>query len=189
MKAHIGVDAGSGYIHTVTATAANAHDIAEAAKSIRADDKAVYGDSGYIGLAKRSEIGGDARKSAIDYRISLRFSKLRQHKGSAGNNWDRSIERMKSFVRGKAEHPFRPVKTVFGYRKAVYRGISKNPDRLYMLFASANLWVCARSGSLGVQLSPPSVAGKRLRETSRKEQRQTTDWDRSDGFDAFMKSI
>jgi len=146
MKAHIGVDAGSGYIHTVTATSANAHDITEAAKLIRSDDEVVYGDSGYTGLGKRPEIMEDAQKSSIDYRISLRFGKLRQHKGSVGNDWDRSIERMKSSVRSKVEHPFHLVKTVFGYSKAAYRGISKNLNRLYLLFASANLWMCARSG-------------------------------------------
>ena len=146
MKAHIGVDAGSGYVHTVTATAANAHDITEAADLIRDDDEVVYGDSGYTGIAKRPEISEDAQKSAIDYRISPRYSKLRKHKGNVGNDWDRSIERMKSSVRGKVEHPFRFVKSVFGYRKAVYRGLSKNLNRLYALFASANLLMCARAG-------------------------------------------
>ena len=109
----------------------------------------------YTGLSKRPEISADAQKSRIDYRISLRYSKLRNHKGNVGNvgnvgnignDWDRSIERMKSSVRGKVEHPFHFVKTVFGYRKAVYRGLSKNLNRLYALFASANLLMCARAG-------------------------------------------
>jgi len=37
------------------------------------------------------------------------------------------------------EHPFRIVKVLFGYRKTVYRGLSKNLTRLQVLFASANL--------------------------------------------------
>ncbi len=45
-KAHIGVDAGTGYIHTVTATAANVHDVSEAHKLIREDDEVIYGDAG-----------------------------------------------------------------------------------------------------------------------------------------------
>jgi IS5 family transposase len=146
MKAHIGVDAGSGYVHTVTATAANAHDVTEAFKLIRIDDEVVYGDSGYTGIAKRPEIRADTCKSSIDYRINLRRGHLRKHKGNVGNDWDCWIERMKSSVRSKVEHPFHFVKTVFGYRKAVYRGLSKNLSRLYMLFASANLLMCARSG-------------------------------------------
>ena len=49
MKAHIGVDAGSGYVHTVTVTAANVHDLDEAVNLVRADDEVVYADAGYQG--------------------------------------------------------------------------------------------------------------------------------------------
>ena len=49
MKAHIGVDAGTGYVHTVTATAANVHDLDEVADLVRADDEVVYTDAGYQG--------------------------------------------------------------------------------------------------------------------------------------------
>lgn len=49
MKIHSGVDAGSGYVHTITATSANVHDIDEATKLIREDDEVMYGDSGYSG--------------------------------------------------------------------------------------------------------------------------------------------
>lgn len=41
MKAHLGVDAGTGYAHTVTATAANVHDLDEGANLVRADDGVV----------------------------------------------------------------------------------------------------------------------------------------------------
>jgi IS5 family transposase len=150
MKAHIGADAVSGYVHTVTATAANVHDITEAPKLIRSDDRVIYGDSGYTGLSKRPEINEDGQKRSIDYRISLRFGKLRHHKGNIGNEWDRSIERMKSSVRSKVEHPFRLVKVIFGCRKVAYRGISKNLNRLYMLFASVNLLMCVRSGGFRI---------------------------------------
>ena len=39
MKCHIGVDAGSGLVHTITFTAANEHDITQAAALIREDDE------------------------------------------------------------------------------------------------------------------------------------------------------
>ena len=58
MKCHIGVDAGSGLVHTMTVTAANVHDITQAAALIRADDEVVYGDSGYLGIQKRPEVAG-----------------------------------------------------------------------------------------------------------------------------------
>lgn len=53
MKAHIGVDAGSGYVHSATFTAANVHDVVMANQLIRKDDHALYGDSGYLGLMER----------------------------------------------------------------------------------------------------------------------------------------
>lgn len=59
MKCHIGVDSGTGIVHTITAASANIHDITEASKFIRSDDEVVYGDSGYIGIEKRDEIKSD----------------------------------------------------------------------------------------------------------------------------------
>ena len=50
MKCNIGVDSGSGLVHSITATSANVHDITEAHKLIRSDDEVVYGDSGYLGI-------------------------------------------------------------------------------------------------------------------------------------------
>ena len=46
-KAHIGVDKDSGLVHTVEATAANAHDVAEVPKLLTGEEVAVYGDSGW----------------------------------------------------------------------------------------------------------------------------------------------
>lgn len=46
-KAHIGVDKDSGLVHTVEATAANVHDVAEVPKLLTGEEEAVYGDSGW----------------------------------------------------------------------------------------------------------------------------------------------
>jgi IS5 family transposase len=145
MKAHIGVDAGSGYVHTVRATSANVSDITEAARLLREDDRVAYGDAGYVGISKRAEIESDEKKKTIEFRINQRPGKLRR-RTDIGSKWDLWIERRKSSVRCKVEHPFRLIKQVFGYRKVVYRGIAKNLHRLYMLFSSANLLMCATSG-------------------------------------------
>jgi len=56
MKACIGVDVGSGMVHTVEATAANIHDVDIDEKLIRRDDAVAYGDSGYLDLPNRPEI-------------------------------------------------------------------------------------------------------------------------------------
>ena len=128
MKCHIGVDAGSGLVHTITVTAANAHDITQAAALIREDDEVVYGDSGYLGIQKRPEVTSDAHLSSIDYRINRRPGKL-PHVSDNAIDWERYIENRKSSVRCKVEHAFRIIKCQFGYKKTVYRGLMKNENR------------------------------------------------------------
>jgi transposase, IS5 family len=146
MKCHIGVDAGTGYIHSITATSANVHDISETAKLIRPDDEVVYGDSGYLGIEKRSEIVEDEHKSKIVYRINQRPGKIKGLAEGPGQDWFHYMEWRKSSVRCKVEHAFHIIKNTFGFKKVCYRGISKNLNRLYLLAASANLLMCARSG-------------------------------------------
>ncbi len=48
MKAHISVDAKSGLIHTVGVTTAKTHDAKVIDNLIREDDKAIFGDKGYV---------------------------------------------------------------------------------------------------------------------------------------------
>ena len=148
MKIHAGVDAGSGYVHTITATSANVHDIDEAAKLIRDDDEVIYGDSGYSGMEKRPEIESDEHLSQIEYRINVRPSSIKISKNYNGRNWDKEIENRKSSTRCKVEHPFLIVKRQFGYARVVYRGLAKNFHRFNVLFASANIVMCARAGRM-----------------------------------------
>lgn len=149
MKVHIGADAGSGYVHTITGTAANVHDIEEAPKLFREDDHVGYGDSGYLGIEKRDEVKTDPNLSKIEFRINKRPSSIKvNEKNYNGFNWDRYIENRKSSVRIKVEHPFLIVKRQFGYAKVVYRGIAKNLNRFHVLFASANLLMCIRAGRI-----------------------------------------
>ncbi len=146
MKVNSGVDAGSGYVHTITGTSANVHDINETNKLIREDDDVVYGDSGYTGIKKREEIKNNAHLSKIEFKINCRPKNLKITKQYNGINWDRYIEHKKSSVRCKVEHPFLIVKRQFGYCKTVYRGIAKNMNRFNILFACANLVMCIRGG-------------------------------------------
>jgi len=146
MKVHIGADAGTGYIHTLTGTSANMHDITEASKLLRTDDHVVYGDSGYLGLQKRPEIKDDEVLSQIDFRINQRPSSLKMSDDFPGLNWDKKLEHDKSSVRCKVEHAFLIVKKQMGYAKIAYRGIAKNMNRFNVLFASANLLMCSRAG-------------------------------------------
>lgn len=145
MKCHVGVDAGSGYVHSVEVTAANDHDVTVASKLLREDDEVVYGDSGYLGISKRPEIRENEHFSRIDFRINRRPKSL-PHVSDWSIDWERWIERRKSSVRCKVEHVFRIIKCQFGYRKTAYRGLHKNANRLFALFISGNLYTLARAG-------------------------------------------
>ena len=63
-----------------------------------------------------------------------------------GMNWGRYIEHRKSSICSKVKHVFQIIKCQFGYRKVVYRGLKKNENRLYALFACANLYSPAIAG-------------------------------------------
>jgi len=56
MKAHMGVDAGSGAVTSTSYTSANEHDITQAHNNYRDDDTVRYGDAAFIGVEKRPEI-------------------------------------------------------------------------------------------------------------------------------------
>ena len=146
MKIHSGVDAGSGYVHTLTGTAANVHDICEAHKLLREEDHVMYGDSGYIGIEKREEIRQNPHFSSMSYRIVKRPSSHKITEIYKGIDYDRMEDSRKSSIRCKVEHPFLIVKKQFGYAKTVYRGIKKNLHRFHILFASSNLLMCIRAG-------------------------------------------
>ncbi len=122
------------------------HDITVAHQLLRPDDEVAYGDSAYLGIEKREEISESASLKNIDYRINRRPGKVYHMSEGVGKEWERKIEKQKSAARCKVEHPFRIVKGIFGYRKAVYRGIEKNMNRLHVLFASANLLMYIWSG-------------------------------------------
>lgn len=145
MKAHIGVDAESGLVHTVVGTAANVNDVTQAGALLHGDESAAFGDAGYRGVDKRQEAQGPTWFVAMQpgkrkaLKLSLQWAKLLE-----------KAEQLKASVRAKVEHPFRLIKQQFGYAKVRYRGLTKNTSRLTMLFALGNLWM-ARRQLLGAQ--------------------------------------
>lgn len=56
LKAHIGVDMTSGLVHTVVAKSGNVADINVAAALLHGDEEVAFGDAGYQGIHKRSEV-------------------------------------------------------------------------------------------------------------------------------------
>lgn len=141
MKAHIGVDAESGLVHSVVGTAANVADVTQVDKLLHGDENVVSTDAGYTGVEKRPEHEG--RK--VIWQVAARRSTYKKlDKRSALYKAKRKIEKAKAQVRAKVEHPFRVIKRQFGYVKTRFRGLAKNTAQLVTLFALSNLWMARR---------------------------------------------
>jgi IS5 family transposase len=140
MKAHIGVDADSGLVHTVTTTSANAHDLTQAHALLNGQEEVVFADSGYRGVEKRQEI--QDKHAAVDWEIAMMPGKRKGlDKTKASHALADRIEKIKASIRAKVEHPFRVIKCQFGHRKTHYRGLAKNTNKLLVMFALSNLWM------------------------------------------------
>ena len=143
-KAHIGVDKDSGLVHTVKVTSANAHDVTMVSQLLTGEETVVYGDSGYLGAAKREDaITKNHAGKKIRYKINRRPSQIQKNSTRSKGQCKRR-EREKSSVRAKVEHVFAVVKKQLRYRKTRYRGLRKQTSKLNIMFALANLILADR---------------------------------------------
>jgi IS5 family transposase len=140
MKAHIGVDADSGLVHTVKGTAANVNDVVEANGLLHGHESDAFGDAGYQGAAKRPDAS-----EGVAWHIAMRPGKRRAlDKTRKRDALIDQLEALKASIRAKVEHPFRVIKRQFGHVKVRYRGLAKNTAQLTTLFALSNLWMARR---------------------------------------------
>jgi IS5 family transposase len=140
MKAHIGVDAQSGLVHTVAGTAANVNDLNMAGALLHGEEEAAFGDAGYQGVHKRPEAKGPTWHEA------MRPGKRRKLNPFIEPDFvAERVEKMKASIRAKVEHPFRVIKRQFGFTKVRYRGLAKNTAQVVTLFALSNLWQARRA--------------------------------------------
>ena len=137
MKAHIGVDADSGLVHTVRGTSGHVGDVTEGNTLLHGEETVAFGDAGYQGIEKRP----DAKTSVI-WHIAMRPSKRKAlDKENEADALIEQAEKFKAGIRAKVEHPFRVIKRQFGFVKVRYRGLKKNTAQLITLFALSNLWM------------------------------------------------
>ena len=137
MKAHIGADAESGLVHTVTGTAANEHDITQAHALLHGEEAVVFADSGYRGITKRQEI--QAQHPGVGWQVAMMPGKRRALKKSKTvDALIDKLEKIKARIRAKVNPP-RVIKCQFSYRKTRYRCLAKNTAQLITLFALSNL--------------------------------------------------
>ncbi len=132
LKAHIGVDAQQGTVHSVVTTAANVADSRVLPELLHGEERKVWGDGGYQG---QTEAIKEAAPKAQDMTC-----KRTRYKGHV-DELQKGKNRSKSSVRAKVEHPFRILKRVFGFEKVRYRGLAKNHHRLCACFALVNLYL------------------------------------------------
>jgi IS5 family transposase len=136
MKAHIGVDATSGLVHTAGVTTGSVHDTKVMDNLIREDDRAVYGDKGYANDRKQRQ----AEAAGVLWAV-----KAKAKPGRPLSISQRRRNRRFGKIRAKVEHVFRVMKCQFGYRKVRYRGIAKNGAQVFALLALANLFLARRT--------------------------------------------
>jgi IS5 family transposase len=147
MKAHVGVDADSGLVHTVVGTAANVNDVTQAHHLLHGKETDVFGDAGYQGADKREE----NRDKQLSWHIAMRPGKRKALPETPWGVVMDKLEQVKARIRAKGEHAFHVIKNLFHHRKTRYRGLEKNTKQLYTLFGLANLvlarrWLLAPQG-------------------------------------------
>ena len=135
MKAHIGVDANSGLVHTVETTTGKVHDAKMIDALIRKDDCAVFADKGYV---------SDVRKRAARARGVYWAVKEKRKPKKVLSLSQKKRNKKHGRVRAKVEHVFRVIKCQFGYRKVRYKGLAKNTAQIFTLMALANLYMARR---------------------------------------------
>ena len=146
MKAHIGVDADSGLVHTVRGTSGHVADVTEGNSLLHGQESVAYGDAGYQGIEKRPDAQVD-----VTWHVAMRPGKRKalDKENEAHAKLERA-EKLKASIRAKVENPFRVVKRQFGFVRVRYRGLKKNTAQLVTLFALTNLWM-VRSKLMAVQ--------------------------------------
>lgn len=138
MKAHIGVDTDSGFVHTVVTTAANEADIEVVDELLHGKESTVHADAGYTGAEKRV-----TRKNLM-WQIAVKPGKLKAMPEGREKDRLQSMETAKASIRARVEHPFRVIKRQFGYAKVRFRGLAKNTSQVLTLFALSNLWMARK---------------------------------------------
>lgn len=131
MKVHTGTDK-RGVVHSLTTTDAGAADITQVPYLLHGDERELYGDQAYWSEGDRQA----AEAAGIRYRVNRRPTKQRPL-----SEWWRRINRARSRVRARTEHPYHVVKHLWGFTKVRYRGLVKNTVRVFAAFALANLYL------------------------------------------------
>ena len=98
---------------------------------LHGEEREVFGDQAYWSEADRQA----AKACGVRYRVNRRPTKR-----PLTEQWKR-INRARSRIRARGEHPYQVVKHLWGFTKVRYRGLMKNTVRVFAAFALANLYL------------------------------------------------
>ena len=135
MKAHFGVDADSGVVHSLDTSTARLHDSQVWDDPLHGEETTVWADKGYVSAEREAAFAGPGKVWGVMRKAS---------KGGKLDPLDDRINRVIAMVRAKVEHPFRVIKRQFGHVKTRYRGLARNRAQLFTLFALGNLFLVRR---------------------------------------------
>jgi IS5 family transposase len=134
MKLHIGADP-HGVVHSLTATDATTADITQLPALVHGRERDLYGDRAYWSEDHRQAWAATGGR----YRVNRRGTE--QHPVTARQ---RALNRRRSQIRARGEHPFHVVNRLWGFIKVRYRGLAKNTARAFTMFGLANLYLVRR---------------------------------------------
>jgi IS5 family transposase len=135
MKAHVGVDAHSGVVHSLQTTTAKTHDSQVWDDLLHGAETSVWADKAYVSAEREAAFAGPGKVWGVMRKAP---------KGARLDPIEEDINRLIAKVRARVEHPFRVIKRQFGYLKTRYRGLAKNRAQLFTLFALGNLFLVRR---------------------------------------------
>jgi transposase, IS5 family len=139
MKAHIGADTAHGLVHTVEGTTGKISDYAMGDTLLHGDEETAHGDRGYHNKARTADAPRDEEAAAPRWDVPFKRAK-----GQKITDEEKRINRILAGIRAVVEHPFRVLKCQFGYRKVRYRGLFKNEQHIFTLFALTNIYQARR---------------------------------------------
>lgn len=98
MKAHFGVDADCGVVHSFDTSTAKAHDSQVWDELLHGEETSVWADRGYVSAEREADFAEPAKVRAVMRKAP---------EGRPLHPIDAQVDRITSKVRAKAEHPFR----------------------------------------------------------------------------------
>ena len=123
-------------------TSASVNDCTQLPELLHGQEQELYADRSYWSEEHRWL----CRELGIRYRVNRRGKRARELTAA-----QRRINRSRSRIRARVEHPFNVVKRLWGFTKVRYRGVAKNLAKAYSMFALANLYLVRR------RLMPPGA--------------------------------